>query len=91
MQCSNCLCSVSQEVVVGSVTYHECDWCGNLMATEAAGDSDLEQELNSLHLKLQEANAIIARLRSQGGFGSASAAARNAAALPPGAKAKGPC
>jgi ribosomal protein S26 len=60
MQCTNCLCTASQEVSVGPVKYHECDWCGNLMPTEqAVGVDDQKNELKVLRQKLKEANAII--------------------------------
>lgn len=58
MQCPSCTCSASREVVIASVKYLECEWCGNLHSGET-GD---EEELQKVRQKLQEANEIVARL-----------------------------
>lgn len=70
MQCPSCLCSASQEVIINSVKYLECEFCGNLMSTEKPINysfNDQSEELKMLRLKLKEANDIIDSLRKSCG------------------------
>lgn len=66
MQCPSCLCSASQEIVISSKTYLECDFCGNLMSPKDHIDNssnDQYEELEMLRLKLKEAIDIIDGIR----------------------------
>lgn len=67
MQCPSCLCSASQEVVINSVKYLECDFCGNLISAESSDRSysnDKEEELKMLREQLKVANDIINCLKT---------------------------
>lgn len=58
MQCSSCSCSNNREVVINSVKYLECDFCGNLM-TPMDSVSYLNEELSKLRLKMLEVVELI--------------------------------
>ena len=66
MQCPSCLCSASQEIIIRSEKYLECDFCGNLISSKdhiEDSSNDPHEELKMLQLKLKEAIDIIDGIR----------------------------
>jgi hypothetical protein len=67
MQCPSCLCSASQEIVIRSEKYFECDFCGNLISSNDHIDNfstDQYEKLKMLRQKLKEAIDIIDGIRA---------------------------